>query len=46
MLYINIALLGISAITAIIKPDYIPKMAKYKSRLGNLCIYFSFINGI
>jgi hypothetical protein len=32
MLYINISLLGISAITAIIKPDYIQKMAKYKNQ--------------
>lgn len=32
MLYISIALLGISAITAIIKPDYIQEMAKYKNQ--------------
>jgi len=32
MLYINIALLGISALTAIVKPSYIQDMAQYANQ--------------
>ena len=32
MLHINIALLGISALTAIVNPSYIQKMAQYENQ--------------